>query len=47
MRVLVDDLYLYNIVRMSKKHVGVRLIGVANKNPVFAMLMGLIKLFKA
>jgi hypothetical protein len=32
---------------MSRKHVGVRLIGVANKNPVFATLMGLIKRFEA
>ena len=26
---------------MSRKHMGVQLIGVVNKNAVFAMLMGL------
>jgi hypothetical protein len=32
---------------MSRKHVGVQLIGVANKTPVFVMLVGLIKHFEA
>ena len=33
-------------MRMSKKHTGVQLIGVANKNAVFAMLVGPTKRFE-
>ena len=43
----VDDLYLHDITRMSRKHMGVQLIGVANKNTVFATLVGPNKRFKA
>ena len=43
----VDDLYLHDIMRMSKKHVGVQSIGVANKNAVFATLVGPTKRLEA
>ena len=43
----VDDLYLHDIMRMSRKHMGVQLIGVANKNAVFATLLGPTKRFEA
>ena len=34
-------------MRMSRKHMGVQLIGVANKNAVFATLLGPTKRFEA
>ena len=42
----VDDLYQHDSMRMSRKHMGVQLIGVANKNAVFATLVGPIKRFE-
>ena len=43
----VDDLYLHDIImRMSRKHMGVQLIGVANKKAAFATLVGLTKRFE-
>ena len=42
----VDDLDHHDIMRMSRKHMGVQLIGVANKNPVFETFVGLTIRFK-
>ena len=43
----VDDLYLHDIImRMSRKHMGVQLIGVANKKAAFATLVGPTKRFE-
>lgn len=49
MGVLVDDLYLHIILGCAheQKAHWVRLMGVANKNAVFTMLVDLTKQFKA